>query len=172
MGKEATIGLERMFKEHNQSVFRLLCRLGASPHDAEDIVQETFIAANESLSSFKGESTLRTWIISIAYNKLRNHRRSGAKRYEIEELVETFEDKRLPPDELLVQRETIRRLYRVLKHLPEEICDTFMMATFGGYSDHAELASVLGINPGTVATRINRVREALKVERKAMEGKQ
>lgn len=170
MAEKVPTDWEEMYNEHRMPVFKHLCRLGASSHDAEDIAHEAFVTAYIQLPAFKGQSSLRTWIMGIAYNHLRNYRRLRRQRYEVEELVEELIDKSASSDDVLEQRETLRYLYGVLKGLPEEVGDTWIMAKYNGYS-YDELATMFGIKINTVGSRISRVKDALQSAYVATEGK-
>lgn len=66
---EATVAFQQYKRQLQSFVFRLL----ANRQDAEDIVQETWIRVHENVSSFRGESSFKTWVFTIALNLARNH---------------------------------------------------------------------------------------------------
>ena len=65
-----------LVKRHQQELQSFLYRFTASKEDAEDIAQETFIKAFKKSGSFKGDSSLRTWLFAIATNLAKDHLRA------------------------------------------------------------------------------------------------
>ena len=69
-----------LFRQHSDEVYRLARRFVTSDADAEEVTQEVFIAAHQSIGRFRGHSRLRTWLFRITVNralKRRRSRRSG-----------------------------------------------------------------------------------------------
>src|SRR5579863_8699009 len=66
---------EELINRYEQPVYSLVYRLLASPGDASDVVQEVFLKVFRGVSSFREQSSLRTWIYRIAVNEAHNHRR-------------------------------------------------------------------------------------------------
>src|SRR5882762_4898506 len=66
---------EILIQRYQQSVYNLVYRLMNDPSDASDIVQEVFLKVFRNIGSFRGDSSLKTWIYRIAVNEARNHRR-------------------------------------------------------------------------------------------------
>lgn len=64
--------LTNQFTEFQAELKSYLLRLTASIQDAEDIIQETYLKSHEKIGSFRGESTLKTWVFSIASNLARD----------------------------------------------------------------------------------------------------
>jgi RNA polymerase sigma-70 factor (ECF subfamily) len=66
---------EILIQRYQQPVYNLVCRLLNDPSDAADIVQEVFLKVFRNIGSFRGNSSLKTWIYRIAVNEAYNHRR-------------------------------------------------------------------------------------------------
>ena len=66
---------EILIQRYQQPVYSLVCRLMNDPSDAPDIVQEVFLKVFRNIGSFRGNSSLKTWIYRIAVNEAYNHRR-------------------------------------------------------------------------------------------------
>src|SRR5438309_7401080 len=71
---------ERLVAEHTGDVYALLYRLTADPEEARDLSQETFLRAFQSISRFRGDANLKTWIYRIAVNQARNRWRWWRRR--------------------------------------------------------------------------------------------
>ncbi len=79
--------IEALVRRHQAWVFNLALRMVWSPEDARDVSQEILLKALTKLSTFRGESTFRTWLFRIAANHMLNMRRRGA-----EPMVTSFEE--------------------------------------------------------------------------------
>src|ERR1700730_5088752 len=66
---------EILIQRYQQPVYNLVCRLLNDPSDATDIVQEVFLKVFRNIGSFRGNSSLKTWIYRIAVNEAYNHQR-------------------------------------------------------------------------------------------------
>ena len=72
-GKEQAY--EALIQRYQQPVYNLIFRLLNDPADANDVVQEVFLKVFRNVGSFRGQSSLKTWVYRIAVNEAHNHRR-------------------------------------------------------------------------------------------------
>src|SRR6266702_5977500 len=79
--------LEKLILRHEAWVYNIAVRMVFRPHDAEEVTQEVLVKVITKLSTFKGESTFRTWLYRIAANHVLNMKRRSA-----EARVTTFAD--------------------------------------------------------------------------------
>src|ERR1700756_4849302 len=79
--------LEKLVLRHQAWIYNIAVRMVFDPHDAEELTQEVLVKVITKLSTFKGESTFRTWLYRIAANHVLNMKRRGA-----EARVTTFAD--------------------------------------------------------------------------------
>jgi len=142
-------------------------------HDAQDAVQEAFVAAFKSLGSFRGACRLSTWFHRIVVNACLMKLRARATKPEesIDDLLPTFlEDGHhtrhpLPwqePADLLLQREEVRvRVRECIDRLPEGHRTVLLLRDIEEL-DTAETARLLGITEGAVKVRLHRAHQALR----------
>lgn len=71
----AKLEIEDLVETHYDAVFRFLWQLTRHRENAEDLTQQTFLKAQSRLSSFRGESSVRTWLHAIAYREFTTWRR-------------------------------------------------------------------------------------------------
>ena len=138
------------------------------PEDAADMTQETFIKAYRSLSSFRGDSKFSSWLYRIASNVCLDFLRSRSRHPQVslstvdEDDRATFElpDMRQNPEEQLMKKLSMEAVRRGLEQLPEQQRQILVLRELGGLS-YAELAQTLGLEEGTVKSRIFRARKRL-----------
>ncbi len=164
-------GFETLVRRYSGMVFTLAARL-VGPLDAEDVVQETFLRAWRGLAGFRGESSLKTWLYSIALNRIRARQGSLARLRGLFaggrsgdgpdfSLVDGLADPSLSPEETAALSEERRRLRKAIAALPEEFRVTVVLRDLEGLS-YEEVASVLSVPVGTVRSRLARGRALLK----------
>ena len=168
---------EILIQRYQQPVYNLVCRLLNDPSDACDIVQEVFLKVFRNIGSFRGNSSLKTWIYRIAVNEAYNHRRwfSRHQRQEValgpDEGVPSYADSladtgRTPFDQA-ADHETRALVEAALEKLNVKFRAAVILRDIEDLS-YEEIASVLDVSLGTVKSRILRGREAL---RKILEGR-
>ncbi len=152
---------------------RTLTASGCSTADAEDIAQCTFLKAWRSLSAFRGDCAFSTWLYKIALNTAKDHIRSHIRHEAVSLTMEDTENGEdniidIPvtegseiPEDALDKKELILTVRRTIERLPEEQKQVIILRDIHElpYSDIAEM---LGVEIGTVKSRINRGRQALK----------
>ncbi len=155
----------RLVREHHAQVWRFLMKWVRNRDDAEELAQETFLAAWRGLANFRGAAQFSTWLLGIALNLARNHHNRSAARNREAELPdeEHLADLLAPapgPHELLVQKSTLAALDRAIARLPRDMREVIVMVTLEGLA-LGETAAMLGIPVGTVKSRLSRAKERL-----------
>jgi RNA polymerase sigma-70 factor, ECF subfamily len=154
-------GAERaLYDNHVERVYRLAYRMAGDGDLAEDFTQETFIRAFERLDQFRGESSLATWLhsiaVSVTLNGLRKVKRLHARTTElIESPALVSESRDLPPD-------LKTRLFQAIDNLSEKLRAVFVMHDVEGYT-HQEIATTLRIPVGTSKARLFDARGKLRL---------
>ena len=137
------------------------------PSIAEDLVQETFLAALKARKNFQGRSTARTWLIAILKHKIVDHIRKQVREHtsdKLESMLDTaandpvdssFNDEgdwrirpskwAIDPMKLYEQKEFMDILYQCLGELPQRQAEAFMMREIDGLSTE-EICKVLNIS--------------------------
>lgn len=80
--------IENLYYKYNKDVFRYLYSLTRDKNLSEDLLQETFIRTINSINSFKGNSSIKTWLFSIARHSLYDYYRKNKIELSIEDLLE------------------------------------------------------------------------------------
>ena len=154
---------EELYRAHAGRLFSLACRMLGNPADAEDLLQDIFLAAHRKLDSFRGEAALGTWLYRLATNQILDHVRSRAGR--AGQVTDGLEDATVLPDagEHRLGDRAIGRidLERALAQLPEGCRAAFVLHDVEGL-EHREVAEVLGIAEGTSKSQVHKARLRLR----------
>lgn len=166
---------EELIQQYQQPVYNLVYRLLADPAEACDVVQEVFLKIFRKIGSFRGDSTLKTWIYRIAVNEAHNHSRWHGRHHrgqiglegdeETRGLSERLASPGDSPYEYVLDRERHHMLQAALAELNPAFRSVIVLRDVEDLS-YEEIAEILQLPLGTVKSRILRGREAL---RKAME---
>ena len=157
---------EKLVTAYEKNVYNIALRMVGDPDDAADMTQETFIKAYRALSSFRGDSKFSSWLYRIASNVCLDFLRSRSRPPQVslstvdEDDRATFElpDMRQNPEEQLMKKLSMEAVRRGLEQLPEQQRQILVLRELGGLS-YAELAQTLGLEEGTVKSRIFRARK-------------
>jgi RNA polymerase sigma-70 factor (ECF subfamily) len=157
--------------EHHRMVVQLAMNLLGDRDEALDLSQEVFLRVFRTISSFRGQSSLRTWIYRIAVNQARNRHRFWRRRHRADQVsldahVQAHGELlsgESGPDRALAQKELASRLQRALDGLPFDQRTAIVLREVDGLS-YEEIAFSLGVAVGTVKSRLTRARQALRVE--------
>ena len=157
----------QLYDAHVGEVHRLALRMTADSMLAEDATQEAFIRIFRGLKGFRGGSTLRTWIHSIAVsailNAIRGRKRWNTRTAAIEEADHVMEEKSVAEPDL---RE---RLYAAIDALPDIYRSVFVLSQIEGHT-HDEISALLRIPSGTSKARLFEARKQLRHALKDFEG--
>lgn len=162
---------EKLVEIYQRRLFALCVQLTGNQDDAQDLVQEVFIQAFTSISNFRQQSDLGTWLHRIAVNKWINisRREKKTRTVSLDAPVQTTEgemQREIPaaegnPLELVQEKEFHTLVRRALYQLTPEHRAVLVLREIQGYS-YEEIASILSCSVGTVRSRLSRARRAMK----------
>jgi len=155
------IAERKLYDAHVDRIYRLAWRMSGDETLARDFTQDTFIRAFDKLADFRGDSSLSTWLHSIAtsviLNGLKKVRRIHGREIGGDELPEVTIDRRESEPDLKL------RLQRAIDGLPDGYRTVFVMHDVEGYT-HEEIGQALGIQSGTSKAQLHRARARLRDE--------
>ena len=168
----AEAAYETLIQSFEQPVFNVVSRLMDDPGDAADVVQEVFLKVFRNVGSFRGESSLKTWIYRIAVNEARNHRRwfSRHRRQEVGLEAEpgathgyqdSLPDPGRSPFEAMLDHETHALVEAALAMVNPKFRAALVLREIEGLS-YEEISEILDVSLGTIKSRILRGRDALR----------
>ena len=165
-----TEAFEALVIEHQNKVYSLALRMVGNEEDARDMAQEAFIRAFNSLTGFRGDSKFSVWLYRLTSNICIDFIRSRAKKRTVS-MTWTDEDgddagelevpdERFSPEAQLERTLTRESVRRGLDSLSPQYREILLLREINGLS-YDEIGEALGIEPGTVKSRIFRARKKL-----------
>jgi RNA polymerase sigma-70 factor (ECF subfamily) len=166
---------EVLVSRHEGRVYRLAYRLTGSDADAQDVLQEAFLAAYRGLALFRGAARFSTWLYRITTNAALMHRRARRRRptESLEEFLPRFDDagQHAPEaaelqvasraDDLLDGKVLAAAARAALERLPDLYREAFVLRDLEELHT-SEVAELLGVDAGTVRQRVHRARLLLR----------
>ena len=162
-----------IIRQHNRRLFRIARSMVRDDGDAEDVVQEAYLRAFTTLASFRGESSLATWLTRIVVNESLQRLRRRVDR-PVEEVRTTdgqtspnvvafpfFGHQPMDPESIMAQREMALLVAREIDKLPDEFRTVLVTRVIEDMSID-ETADALDLLPETVKTRLHRARRLLR----------
>ena len=155
-------------------IVNLAYRMVGDRTEAEDLAQETFVAAFKALPMFRAESKFSTWLYRIAANKCKDWlrvKRPGQSFHDvdIEDVIDDRVVEERTPERLLSQQQVAAQLDRAIQRLPPLYREAFVLKHVEGLS-YEEMQEILGVNVDTLKMRVYKGR--LKLSRELAELKE
>ncbi len=169
--------IRAIMQANNRRLYRIARGILRNDSEAEDVVQETWVRAFTHLESFRGDSSLATWLARIAMNEALGRLRRQKPSVEFSTLPPgTLEAQIIQfphsavsedPEKTMAQREIQHVVEHAIDELPDAFRIVFITRVIEGMNVE-ETADILGLKPETVKTRLHRARTMLRdnVEKK------
>ena len=155
---------------HERVVLRTALAALGSREDAEDVTQEAFLVAWQKLPGFRGDSTFRTWLLTITWRKALDRRRarrrwwtrlaggSPDEGFSLDVLPEPAAD----PERAAVARDLSVRVGTAINGLSPKLRDTLLLASSGEFS-YEQISQMLSAPVGTIKWRVAEARRLIKL---------
>jgi len=165
LARVANTGCERsfaaLFQRYAARIQRFARTLAPSNANADDIVQHTFVAAMKYAARYRGESTVKAWLFTIARNEAFRLRREAGRQVDSEptllELGVRAGWGSDTPETEAVRRQQVEALRAALAALPTESAEILVLRDLEGFSG-ADTAALLGISLAAQKSRLHRAR--------------
>jgi len=155
--------IAELFDLHARVVYVYLLRLSADESLADDLTNETFYRAMITLDSFRGDSSVRTWLLKIARNLYLNRIKREKRMMSLDLLFEkgiTFPISQPGPETEAISREEGETLQRALQSLSEADRSVLLLASQEDLS-YMEIGQIMGLSVAAVKVRVFRARQRL-----------
>lgn len=151
--------LTELYTRHGANVLNYLMSYLNDRQLAEEVLQDVMLAVWNHAAKFRGESKVRTWLLTIARSRAINAgRRYSPHLTELDENFHTGDTSPLERAEAKTQQQALREAIRALPKFHQEI---LILVFYQGLSGQ-EAAEVLGVSVGTVKSRLHRAKDMLK----------
>ena len=162
-------------RHHRAALRAAVAALGAAD-EADDAVQDAWIAARDRLAGFRGDAAFRTWLLAIVWHKATDRRR-GVGRW-VRRLISMDAGDETPgagapslaftgggpsPERAALEGEQQRTIARLVRALPPKLRDPLVLVGSGDYS-YDDVAAMLATPVGTVKWRVSEARQQLRVK--------
>jgi RNA polymerase sigma-70 factor (ECF subfamily) len=148
---------------HRQAVWRFVLRHVGDEALAEDLTQETFVRVERSGSTYRGESSERSWLCAIALNVIRDHFRAAGRVPDSTSVAGALEGVKSDEDgeHALLESEMTACIGEFLVRLPRPQHDVVALHDMAGLT-HSEISSALGVSVANSRVLLHRGRAALR----------
>jgi len=156
-----------VMRRYGDRMYRFILKYIADRATAEDLTQETFISAFQTLDRFNFQAKFSTWLFGIALNKIRNYyNRAPEARYRFvsDEWLQNFSSQGCSPPDALERKNTIQMVQRMIDQLPDDMREILILAALEGCS-YEEIARIVDVPVGTVKSKLFRARELIRKAR-------
>ena len=160
----------RLIDNYKNMVYNLAYRMSNNSHEAEDISQEAFLRAYQSLARFNPSYKFSTWLFQITLNIIRDRFKKKELNYvSLDAPIETDDSEFYPqpadsinnPEQIIAQKEDAQAIQQAILSLPLKYREVIVLRHLQDLS-YIEIANILKLPPGTVKIRLYRAREQLK----------
>lgn len=154
-----TQDMEKIYREHSQTVYRYLLTLTGNSALAEEYTQETFFRAVKNIDRFDKSCKITTWLCAIAKNVAFSEGRKGKRKKEL------FEESALypSPEEEVISGIGRLEILKLLHSLPENVREIMYLRLFGDLS-FGEIGAVVGTSENSARVAFYRGKEKLRKE--------
>jgi RNA polymerase sigma-70 factor (ECF subfamily) len=154
------VEMDQLLK-YQRTVFLICLGFTRHPWDAQELSQECYLQAQERLQQLREPEAAKAWLCCLARNLCLDHlRRQKWRRWlQLEEVEEQKHNEN--PEALYESREQFQLMKRAIARLPAKLREVFILRAYGELS-YDEIAHTLGLQPGTVMSRLSRARDRIR----------
>ena len=148
---------ETLYQQHAPRLYNLAYRMAGTATDADDLLQDIFLIAYRKVGSFRGESSLGTWLYRLAMNHCLDVLRSRQSRQE--QQTDSLDEEGAAPPPAAPALGAVSRidLDRAIGRLPQACRAAFLLHDVEGFG-HQEVGTILGISEGTSKSQVHKAR--------------
>jgi len=167
--KQDSDAFGQLVERYATVIVNLAYRMVGDRTEAEDLAQETFVAAFKALPRFRADSKFSTWLYRIAANKCKDWLRAkrpwqGVQDVDVDEVLDAgVAAEERTPERLLSQQQVAEQLDRAIQRLPPLYREAFVLKHVEGLS-YEEMQEIVGVNADTLKMRVYKGRLQLSRE--------
>lgn len=148
---------EALYRQHATRLYNLASRMSGAGSDADDLLQDIFLLAYRKLGSYRGESSLGTWLYRLAMNHCLDVLRNRQTR--MSHVTDSMDEPDAVPVAQAPALSAVSRidLERAIETLPPACRAAFLLHDVEGFG-HQEVADILGVSEGTSKSQVHKAR--------------
>jgi RNA polymerase sigma-70 factor, ECF subfamily len=159
-----------LVQAHQQRIYRVLLGMVRDPDAAQTLTQECFLKAYQKRASFRGEANVGVWLLKIAVNLARDHRRSRLREFwdrltssssEVADIGQSLADPQASPERVILGREEVAGVWAAVRKLSAQQRAVFVLR-FVEEMSLEEIAEATSLKLGTVKTHLFRAVHAVR----------
>ncbi len=164
---------QEIYETYKNKVFNTVIGYLQNTEDAEEVTQDVFVEVHRSVSSFKGNSSLSTWIYKISVNKSLDFIKSKNRKKRFAFLTNLFDNDSgklkhdtsdfIHPGILVENKEKSIILFKAIDTLPEKQKTAFILSKIEGLGNK-EISEIMQMSVGAIESLLSRAKENLKKE--------
>ncbi len=165
---------DEIVREHQQRIYRVVLALVRDTEVAANLTQDCFVRAYENRASFRGDSSVYTWLTRIAINLVRDNARNRRQGFwrkllqrgseeDHERAAVQAPDNRATAERIVLAKEEVGRVWKVVESLSEQQKEIFVLR-FSEEMPLEEIAQVVGVKVGTVKAHLSRAVAAVRAQ--------
>jgi RNA polymerase sigma-70 factor (ECF subfamily) len=151
--ESSMLNLEAIMAEYYASIYHLCISILEDANEAEDVAQETFIAASMKLEDFRGDADIKTWLFSIAINRSRGNLRKRKAQQALKNVLQSVVTFSKEPEEAALLTEKDEQLWQVV----DSFGDKHRIPVILRYVHQmpiSDIARILEVKEGTIHSRL------------------
>ncbi|HHU62893.1 MAG TPA: sigma-70 family RNA polymerase sigma factor [Clostridiales bacterium] len=166
----ASIDFNELVDQHQKKIYNIAYRMTGNTEDAMDITQEVFVKVFKNIKSFKGQSSLSTWVYRIAVNTCLDELRKK-KNGKVSYMEDTEVETQLPltyrymnqenPERLFERSQLIKAIQKAILSLSDDHRTMIILRDINGFT-YQEIADILKCPLGSVKSKLSRARNELR----------
>ena len=153
----------QLIERYFESIGRFVATKLSDPGEVQDLISQTFEVCQKTLGRFEERSSFRTYLFGIANNVVRDHIKKKQRKPDVDFRVTCIADLGPTPSLVLGDEKEQQLLLAALRAIPFEMQVIVELSFWEGMTRH-QIAEVLELPPGTVASKLRRAKTALEAE--------
>jgi len=172
VGADGTAQFAEVAARYRPQIFRFLLASLRDPDAAETLTQDCLLKAHRNWGSFRGESSVMTWLLRIAINLQKDHWRSRRMQFwkttsqnavDADDAGSWLPSLESSPEQQAVAKDQVRLVWKVVEGLSERQRTVFMLRHVEEMEIH-EIATAVGLSEGTVKAHLSRAMVRVRAE--------
>ncbi len=154
---------DQLFHRHRKRLYRYLHRMTGDSHEAEEVLQETFVRVARSANTYEATAKFTTWLFRIATNRCLSHLKRRGRFKLLRFPADLSEPEELNPFQQVRDREITEAFKLAVAELESPLRPAFVLRELEGFS-YAEGANILNVPVGTMKTHVHRAWKILRLK--------